>query len=112
MLIHSDDYSPGEFTVRRRVDELFVAEAADSDSWRVGIQGMAGVTSNQAEFAEAARALSQVASDTAFEEGVSLLLNPDNLTVEKLGAIALRLSNYIGESVSSPDAQNRGATDS
>ena len=66
---------------------------------------MAGVTSNQAEFVEAAKALSQVASDEAFEEGVSLLLNPDNLTVEKLGAIALRLSNHIDESVSSPDAQ-------
>ena len=106
VLVHSDDYGPGEFTVRRRVDELFVADAADSDSWRIGIQGMAGVTSNQAEFVEAARALSQVASDTAFEEGVSLLLNPDNLTVEKLGAIAHKLSNQIDESISSPDAQS------
>ena len=104
-LIHSDDYGPDEFIVSRRVDELFVADAADSDSWRVGIQGMAGVTSNQAEFVEAAKALSQVATDKAFEEGVSLLLKPDNLTVEKLGAIAIGLSNHIDESVSSPDAQ-------
>ena len=105
-IVHSDDYGSGEFTIRRRVDELFVAEDASSGNWRVGIQGLAGVTSNHAEFVEAVRALSQVASDRTFSEGVSLLLAPDNLDIEKLGAIALNFSNEINESASSPNTQS------
>ena len=105
-IVHSDDYGSGEFTIRRRVDELFVAEDDSSDNWRVGIQGLAGVTSNHAEFVEAVRALSQVASDRTFSEGVSLLLNPDNLDMENLGVIALKFRNEIDGNASSPNIQS------
>ena len=99
-IVYSDDYDPGKFAVRRRADELFVAEEINSGSWRVGIQGMAGVTSNQTEFREAVRSLERVVSDRDFEDGVALLLNPENLNAEKLNVIALKFSNQINGSVS------------